>query len=48
MVYDAREISDRMEEICINEKEVELARSPMDTYNLIIKYQNEMMIKNHD
>lgn len=49
LVYDAGEISDRMEEICINEEEVELAkRSPMDAYNIIIKYQNEMMIKNHD
>lgn len=44
MIYDAGEICDRMEEIQINEEEVILAqKSSMDAYNIIIKYQNEMM-----
>ena len=44
LIYDAGEICDRMEEIQINEEEVENAqKSSMDAYNIIIKYQNEMM-----
>ena len=44
MIYDAGEICDRIEEIQITEEEVELAKkSSMDAYNIIIKYQNEMM-----
>jgi hypothetical protein len=44
LIYDAGEICDRMEEIKITEDEVELAKkSSMDAYNIIIKYQNEMM-----
>ena len=44
LIYDAGEICDRMEEICIDEDEVELAqRSSMDAYNIIIKHQNEMI-----
>lgn len=44
LIYDAGEIFDRMEEICIDEDEVELAqRSSMDAYNIIIKHQNEMI-----
>lgn len=47
LIYDAGEICDRMEEIEITEKEVEIAqRSSMDAYNIIIKYQNEMMSSN--
>ena len=47
MIYDAGEICDRMEEIQITEEEVVLAqRSSMDAYNIIIKYQNEMMFGN--
>ena len=47
MIYDAGEICDRMEEIQITEDEVVLAqKSPMDAYNIIIKYQNEMMFGN--
>lgn len=46
LIYDAGEISDRMEEIQITEEEANVAqRSSMDAYNIIIKYQNEM-IKN--
>ena len=46
LIYDAGEICDRMEEIQITEEEANLAqRSSMDAYNIIIKYQNEM-IKN--
>ena len=41
LIYDAGEITDRMEEIVITESEVELAkRSSMDAYNIIIKHQN--------
>ncbi len=44
LIYDAGEICDRMEEIEITEKEVELAKkSSMDAYNIIIKYQNKAM-----
>lgn len=44
LIYDAGEISDRMDEIEITKEEVELAKkSSMDAYNIIIKYQNEMM-----
>jgi hypothetical protein len=44
MVYDAGEICDRMEEIQITEEEVAMAqKSSMDAYNIIIKYQNEMI-----
>lgn len=44
MIYDAGEISDRMEEIKITEEEVAIAqKSSMDAYNIIIKYQNEMI-----
>lgn len=44
MIYDGGEICDRMVEIQITEDEVVLAqKSPMDAYNIIIKYQNEMM-----
>ena len=47
LIYDAGEICDRMEEIQISEEEAELAqRSSMDAYNIIIKYQNEMIRKN--
>lgn len=47
LIYDAGEICDRMEEIQITEEEENLAqRSSMDAYNIIIKYQNEM-IKNN-
>lgn len=47
LIYDAGEICDRMEEIEIKEEEVEIAqRSSMDAYNIIIKYQNEMMSNN--
>ena len=49
MIYDAGEICDRMEEIQITEEEVVLAqKSSMDAYNIIIKYQNEMMFGNHN
>lgn len=48
LIYDAGEISDRMEEIQITEDEVLLAqKSSMDAYNIIIKYQNEMMFGNN-
>ena len=44
MVYDAGEVCDRMEEIQITEEEVAIAqKSSMDAYNIIIKYQNEMI-----
>ncbi len=44
LIYDAGEICDRMEEIEITRAEVELAKkSSMDAYNIIIKYQNEMV-----
>jgi len=44
MIYDAGEICDRMEEIQITEEEVAIAqKSSMDAYNIIIKYQNEMI-----
>lgn len=44
MIYDAGELCDRMEEIRITEEEVALAqKSSMDAYNIIIKYQNQMM-----
>ena len=47
MKYDAGEICDRMVEIQISEEEVDLAqKSSMDAYNIIIKYQNEMMFGN--
>ena len=46
LIYDAGEICDRMEEIEITEAEVEAAKkSSMDAYNIIIKYQNEMIKK---
>jgi hypothetical protein len=49
LVYDAGEICDRKEEICISEEEVELAKkSSMDAYNIIIKHQNEMMFGNQN
>ncbi|MCL6459270.1 MAG: hypothetical protein K6T85_14805 [Gorillibacterium sp.] len=49
MIYDAGEISDRMEEIEITEEEVELAKkSSMDAYNIIVKYQNEMVFGEND
>ncbi len=49
MIYDAGEICDRMEEIEITKEEVELAKkSSMDAYNIIIKYQNEMIFGNKD
>ncbi len=44
MIYDAGEISDRMIEMQITPEDVETAKkSTMDVYNIIIKYQNEMM-----
>lgn len=49
MIYDAGEICDRMEEIEITQEEVELAKkSSMDAYDIIIKYQNEMMFGKND
>jgi hypothetical protein len=38
-----------MEEICISEDEVEMAkRSSLDAYNIIIKHQNETMFGNQN
>ncbi|MFD0671924.1 hypothetical protein [Cohnella sp. GCM10027633] len=43
LIYDAGEISDRIEEIQITEQEVELAKqSSMNAYQIVIKYQNEV------
>lgn len=43
LIYDAGEISDRMEKIKISEQEAKLAmKGSMEAYEIIIKYQNEM------
>lgn len=46
LIYDAGEICDRMEEIQITEEASLAQRSLMDAYNIIVKYQNEI-IKNN-
>ena len=49
MIYDAGEICDRIEKIQITEEEAVLAqKSSVDAYNIIIKYQNEMMFGNSE
>ena len=49
MIYDAGEICDRIEKIQITEEEPVLAqKSSVDAYNIIIKYQNEMMFGNSE
>ena len=44
LLYDAGEISDRMEKIEISKEEViEAQKGSMEAYNIIIKYQNKAM-----
>ncbi len=46
LVYDAGEISDRMKKIAITEQEaIDVQKSSMDAYNIIIKYENELIKK---